>query len=142
LPPRVAFFSHQRRTLLLLVYVFSFRHHSHSLSLRRRPILFRQHSLSLFRRSLAQSVCSDVPASLSHSLPLAARALMIALNFSPQKASAIAGQPAACVTTKGARADVDCAVLHAVAAAASPPPILLLLLGRARLVESSHQGGN
>jgi hypothetical protein len=78
-------------------------------------------------------VCSDVPAGLSRSLPLALHALRIALNFSPQKVVAAAGQPAACATAKGARADVYRAVLHAVAAAATPPPILLL--GRACLVE-------
>jgi hypothetical protein len=139
LPPRVAFFSHQRRTLLLLVYVFSFWHHS--LSLRRRPLLFRQqHSLYLLRRSLGRSVFSDVPAGLSRSLPPAARALRIALTFSPQKVGAAVGRPAACMTMKGARANVDRAVLRSFAAAATPPPILLL--GQARLVESPHQGGN
>jgi hypothetical protein len=133
------FFAHQRRTLLLFVYVFSFLHHS--LSLRRRPLLFQQqHSLSLLRRSLARYVCSDVPAGLSRSLPPASRALRIALNFSPQKAGAAAGQPAACVMAKGARADVDRAVLHAVAKAATPPPILLL--GLARLIESPSQSEN
>jgi hypothetical protein len=80
-------------------------------------------SLSLLRRSLAQSVFSDVPADLSHSPLRAARALKIAHNSSPQKAGAAAGQPAVCVTAKGARADVDRAVLRAVAAAAMPPPI-------------------
>jgi hypothetical protein len=35
-------------------------------------------------------VCLDVPASLSHSPLPAARALRIALNFSPQKAGAVA----------------------------------------------------
>jgi hypothetical protein len=85
------FFSHRRCTLLLLVYVFSFRHHS--LSLRRRPLLSqKQHSLSLFRRSLARSVFSDVPAGLSRSPPLAIRALRITLNFSSQKAGAAAGE--------------------------------------------------
>jgi hypothetical protein len=44
------------------------------------------------------------------------------------------------MTAKGAKADIDRAVLRAVAAAATPPPILLL--GRARLIESSRQGGN
>jgi hypothetical protein len=50
-------------------------------------------ALSLLRRSLTRSVCSDVPAGLSHSPLLAPRALRIALNFSPQKASAAAGRP-------------------------------------------------
>jgi hypothetical protein len=137
--PGSPFFSHWRCTLLLLVYVFSFRHHS--LSLHKRPLLFRQeHSLSLLRRSLARSVCSDVPASLSYSPSPAARALRIALNFFPQKASDVAGRPAACAPAKGARADVDRSVLRAVATATPPPPILLL--GRARLVESPRQGGN
>jgi hypothetical protein len=80
-------------------------------------------TLSLLRRSLARSVCLDVPASLSRSPPPAARALRIALNFSPQKAGAAAGRPAACATAKGARADVDRAVLRAVTAAATLPPI-------------------
>jgi hypothetical protein len=114
-----------------------------ALSLRRRPLLFRQQhslSLSLLRRSLARSVCSNVPTGLSRSLLLAARALRIALNFSPQKAGAAASWLAACVTAKGARADVDRAILRAVATAATPPPILLL--GRARLVESPQQGEN
>jgi hypothetical protein len=51
-------------------------------------------SLSLLKRSLARSVCSDVPAGLSRSPPPAARALRIALNFSPQKADDVAGRPA------------------------------------------------
>jgi hypothetical protein len=94
-------------------------------------------ALSLLRRSLTRSVCSDVPAGLSRSPPPVARALRIALNFFAQKASAAAGRPTACAMEKGARADVDCAVLRAVAAAATLPSILLL--GRARLVESPHQ---
>jgi hypothetical protein len=117
-------FSHIGDACCYLICVFSFSHHS--LSLRRRPLLFRQQhslSLSLLRRSLARSVCSDVPASLSRSPPPAARALRIALNFSPQKAGAAAGWLAACATTKGARAEVDRAVLRTVGAAATPPPI-------------------
>jgi hypothetical protein len=104
------------------------------------PIPTTTLALSLLRRSLARYVCSDVPAGLSRSLPPASRALRIALNFSPQKAGAAAGQPAACVMAKGARADFDRAVLHAVAKAATPPPILLL--GLARLIESPSQGEN
>jgi hypothetical protein len=46
------------------------------------------HSLSLLRRSLAGSVCSDVPTGLSRSPPPGARA-------------------EDCATAKGARADVD-----------------------------------
>jgi hypothetical protein len=52
-------------------------------------------SLSLFRRSLARSVCSNVPAGLSRSPPPAARALRTAINFSPQKAGVAAERPAA-----------------------------------------------
>jgi hypothetical protein len=52
--------------------------------------------------------------------------MRIALNFSPQKAGAAVGQPAECAKTKGARADIDRAVLRTVAVAAVPPPILLL----------------
>jgi hypothetical protein len=85
-------FSHIGDAHCFLVYVFSFQHHS--LSLRRRPLLFRQqHSLSLLRRSLARSVCSDVPADLSRSPPQAARAMRITLNFSPQKAGTAVGRP-------------------------------------------------
>jgi hypothetical protein len=84
-------------------------------------------------------MCSDVPAGLSRSLPPAARALRIALNFSPQEAGAAAGQLAACVMAEGARVDVDRAVLRAVTADATPPPILLR---RTRLVESARQGEN
>jgi hypothetical protein len=53
-------------------------------------------TLSLLRRSLARSVWLDVPAGLSCLPPPAARALRITLNFSPQKAGAAAGRPAAC----------------------------------------------
>jgi hypothetical protein len=52
-------------------------------------------SLSLIRRSLARSVCSDLPVGLSCSPPLAVRALGITLNFSPQKVDAAAGRPTA-----------------------------------------------
>jgi hypothetical protein len=58
--------------------------------------------LSLLRRSLARSVCLDVPTGLSRSPPPAERTLRITLNFSPQKASAAAGRPAACTMAKGA----------------------------------------
>jgi hypothetical protein len=59
------------------------------------PILTTTLTLSLLRRSLARSVCSDVPASLSRSPLPATHALRIALNFSPQKAGNAAGRPAA-----------------------------------------------
>jgi hypothetical protein len=119
------FFSHRRRMFLLLDYVFSFRHHS--LSLRRRPLLIQQqHSLSLLKKSLARSVCLDVPAGLSRSPPLAARPLSISFNFSPQKAGAAAGQPRPRARQRKVLADVDHAVLRAVATAVTLPPILLL----------------
>jgi hypothetical protein len=87
------FFTSETHVVISSVSSF-FRHHL--LSLHRRPLLFRQQfSLSIMRRSLAPSVCSDVPAGLSCSSPPAARALRIALNFSPQKAGAAAGRPAA-----------------------------------------------
>jgi hypothetical protein len=91
-------FSLIRDACSYLVCVFTFRHHllSLSLSLCRRPLLFRQqHSLYLLRRSLARSVCSDVPAGLSRSPPPAVHALRIMLNFSPKKAGAAAGRPVA-----------------------------------------------
>jgi hypothetical protein len=137
--PGSPFFSHRRRMLILFVYVFSFQHHS--LSLRRRPLLFRQqHSLSLLRRSLARSVCSDVPAGLSRSPSPAARALRIVLNFSPQKAGAAAGRPAAFAMAKGAsrhRLRRPPCCRRGRDAASDPPPH-----GRVRLVESHRQGGN
>jgi hypothetical protein len=90
LPPRVAFFSHIGYARC---YCSSMPSPSDTTrSILRRSLLFRQqHSLSLLRSSLARSVCSDVPADLSRSPPPAARALRIALNFSPQKAGAAAG---------------------------------------------------
>jgi hypothetical protein len=92
--PGSPFFSHRRRTLLSRLCLLLPT--PLALSLRRRPLLLRQqHSLSLLRMSLARSMCSDVPAGLSRSPPLAVRALRIALNFSPQKAGAAAGRPAA-----------------------------------------------
>jgi hypothetical protein len=137
LPPKVAFFLTSETHVVIARLCLSFRHHS--LSFRRRSLPFRQkHSLSLLRRSHARSVCSDVPAGLSRSPPPIARALRIALNFSPKKAGAVAGRPAACLMANRL-ADVDRAVLRAVATAATP---LILLLGRARLVESPCQGGN
>jgi hypothetical protein len=59
------------------------------------PVMTTTIVLSLLRRPVARSVCSDVPAGLSRSPPPAARALRITLNFSPQKAAAAAGRPAA-----------------------------------------------
>jgi hypothetical protein len=99
--PRSPFFSHRRHTLLLLISVFSFQHHW--LSLCRRPLPFWQkHLLCLLRRSLTRSLCSYVPACLYRTAPLAAHALRIALNFSPQKAGTATARPAACAMVKGA----------------------------------------
>jgi hypothetical protein len=79
--PRSPFFSHRRRALLLLISVFSFRHHS--LALLRRSLPFRQqHSLSLLKRLLARYLCSEVPAGLLCSPPPGARTLRIALSLS------------------------------------------------------------
>jgi hypothetical protein len=137
--PGSPFFSYRRCTLLLFVYVFSFWHHS--LSLCRRSLLFRQqYSLSLLKRSLAQSVCSDVPAGLSRSPLPAARALRITLNFSPQKAGAAASQPTMCAAVKGAsrrRPHRPSRCHRGRDAASDPPPH-----GRTSLVESHRQGGN
>jgi hypothetical protein len=100
---------------------------------------------SLSPQKVTRSIC--VLRCPRRPVPFAAassRALRNALNFSPRKAGAVAGWLAVCMMAKGARADVDrailCAVLCAVAKAATPPPILLL--GRARLVESPRQGEN
>jgi hypothetical protein len=104
------------------------------------PVPTTTPALSLLRRSLARSVCSDVPAGLSRSPPPAVHALRIELNFSPQKASGAAGRPAVCATVKGAserrpRRPLRCR--RGRDAASDPPP-----RGRARLVESQCQGGN
>jgi hypothetical protein len=104
LPPRVAFFLTSEthvviaRLCLLLPTPLALSPQKATLV----PTTTLALSLSLLRRSLALSVCSDVFAGLSRSPPLAARALRIALNFSPQKAGATAGRPAACATAKGA----------------------------------------
>jgi hypothetical protein len=87
------------------------------------PVLTTTLALSLLRRSLARSVCSDVPAALSRSPRPTTHALRIALNFSPQKDGAAAGRPAACATAKGAKANVDRAILRSIAVATTPPPI-------------------
>jgi hypothetical protein len=139
LPPRVAFFSHIGYARC---YCSSMPSPSDTTrSILRRSLLFRQqHSLSLLRSSLARSVCSDVPISLSCSPPPAAHTLRIALNFSPQKVDTAAGRSAVCATAKGDRAYVNRAVRRAVAAAATPSPILIL--SHAHLVECPHQGGN
>jgi hypothetical protein len=122
--PGSPLFSHQRHMLLLLVCVFSFRHHS--LSLRRRPHLFRQqHSLFILKRSLARSVYADVPVVLSLSPPLAACALRITLNFSPQKAGVAARRLATCATVKGANRRRPCCppcCRRGQDAASDPPP--------------------
>jgi hypothetical protein len=95
-------------------------------------------SLSLFRRSLARSMCSDFPAGLSRLTSPASRALRIVLNFSPQKAGAAAGRLTACVMAKGASRRRSRRPPHCRRgrnAVSDPPP-------RAPLVESPHQGGN
>jgi hypothetical protein len=120
--PGSPFFSHRRRMLLSHLCLLLLTPLALSPQ-KATPVPTTTLTLSLLRRSLARSVCSDVPASLSRSPPPAARALRIALNFSPQKAGAAAGWLAACATTKGARAEVDRAVLRTVGAAATPPPI-------------------
>jgi hypothetical protein len=97
-------------------------------------------SLSLLRRSLALSLCSNIPAGLSRSPPPAARALRIALNFSPQKAGTAAGWLDACATAKGAsgrRLRRPPCCRRGRDAASDPPP-----RGRARLTESHRQCGN
>jgi hypothetical protein len=96
--PGSPFFSHRRRMLLSHLCLIlstplalSPKKLGHSCSDNNTRSL----SFSLLRRSLARSVCSDVPVGMSCSPPPAARALRIALNFSPQKVGAAAGRPAA-----------------------------------------------
>jgi hypothetical protein len=97
-------------------------------------------TLSLLRMSLARSVCSDVPTGLSRSMPPAARALRITLNFFPWKVSTAVGRPATCATAKGAseyRPRHPQRYRRDRGAAFDPPPH-----DRARLVESPRQSGN
>jgi hypothetical protein len=85
--PGSPFFSHRRRMLLSRLCLIL----PTPLALspqKATPVPTTTLALSLLRRSLALSVCSDVPVGLSRSPPPAARALRIALNFSPQKAGA------------------------------------------------------
>jgi hypothetical protein len=127
------FFSHRRRMLLSRLCLLL----PTPLALspqKATPVPTTTLTLSLSSEGHSLDLCAQM------SLPPAVCALMIALNFSPQKVGAAAGRPAACATAKGARANVDGTVLRAITAAATPPPILLL--GCARLVESPHQGEN
>jgi hypothetical protein len=97
-------------------------------SLLRKPLMFRQHSLSLLRRSLALSLSLEVPTGLPCLPPPAARALSSESRRCSRSASRVHDAPLRLST-----------VLRDVTAAATPPPILLL--GRAHL-ESPRQGGN
>jgi hypothetical protein len=91
--PGSPFFSHRRRMLLSRLCLIL----STPLALspqKATPVPTTTLALYLLRRSLTRSVCSNVPAGLSRSLPPAAHALRIALNFYPQKVDAAAGRPA------------------------------------------------
>jgi hypothetical protein len=142
LPPRVAFFlTLEMHVVIACLCLLLLTPLALSLSAEGHSCLDKNTlSLSLLRRSLAWSVCSGVPTGQSRSPPPAAHTLRIALIFSPRKASAAAGRPTSCATVKGFRADIDRAVLRAVATATMPPPILLL--SRALLVESPRRGEN
>jgi hypothetical protein len=131
------FFSHQRRTLLLLVDVF-FSDTTCSLSVEGHSCS-DNNTRSLLIRSLAQSVRSDVPTDMSRSLPLVVHSLRIVLNFSPQKAGTAAGRSAACSTTKGAirRLPRRPPCCRRSRDAASDPPSH----GRASLLESPRKDG-
>jgi hypothetical protein len=140
LPPRVAFFSHIGDAHC---YYSSMSSPSYTTPLSPQkaiPVPTTELALSLLRRSLARSVCSDVHVGLPRSLPPAARAPRIALNFSPHKSGVAARRPAACATEKWAsrrrpRCPPRCC--RGRDATSDPPP-----RGRARLVESPRQGGN
>jgi hypothetical protein len=82
--PGSSFFSHRRRMLLSRLCLILPTPLALSMQ-KATPIPTTTLALSLFllRRSLARSVCSDVPAGLSRSPSPAVRTLRIALNFSP-----------------------------------------------------------
>jgi hypothetical protein len=141
LPPRVPFFSHQRRALLLHVSIFSFWHHSLSLSLSLQkvtPVLTT--TLALSPQKVTCSLSSEVPASLPCSPPPATRTLMIMLSLLRKSALHQAGRPHArrwkgkqTSTVASSRADASVSpslglgvILRAVTArgrdAASDPP--------------------
>jgi hypothetical protein len=144
--PGSPFFSHPRRTLLFLVSVFSFGHHSFSPQ-KATPVPTTTLALSpqMATRSISLLRC---PRWLVLFATASCARSEDTLNFFPQKVGAAAGRPVACATVKGAsghqpwhhpKQTPPCslplglgAVLRAVAAAATPPPILLL--GRTRLV--------
>jgi hypothetical protein len=88
--PGLPLFLHQRcmllsRLCLLLLTPLAFSPQKAT------PVPTTTLALSLLRRSLARSMCSDVPAGLSRLPPPAACGLRNTLNFSPQKAGAAAG---------------------------------------------------
>jgi hypothetical protein len=127
--PRLPFFSHQRRMLLSRLCLLLLTPLALSLQ-KATPVPIT--TLALSPQKVTHLIyvlrCPRQP------IPFAANssARSVTLTFAPQKASVVAGRPAACATTKGARGDVDHAILHAVAATVTRP--LILLLGRARLV--------
>jgi hypothetical protein len=92
--PESPFFSHRRHMLLSDLCLILLTPLALSPQ-KATPVPTTTPALSLLRRSLARSVCSNVPASLSRSSLPAARALRITLNFSPQKAGVLqqAGRP-------------------------------------------------
>jgi hypothetical protein len=125
LPPRVTFFLISETHVVIVRYVFSFWHHS--LSLRRRPLLFRQqHSLSLSSEGHSFDLCAQMspPTCPIHRRHLRAlwgsRLISLLKKLTLQQA----GRPRS--WRRKRPVDVDCAVLRVVAAAATPPPILLL----------------
>jgi hypothetical protein len=88
------FFSHQRCTLLSRLCLLLLTPLALYLQ-KATPVPTTTLALSPQKRSLARSVCSDVPAGLSRSPPPAVHALRITLNFSPPKAGAAACRSAA-----------------------------------------------
>jgi hypothetical protein len=81
--PWSPFFSHRRRTLLLCVSLLLLT----PLAISAQNVTTApttKLALSLVQRSLARSLSSKVPASLTHSPPLAARALRIVLSLSSE----------------------------------------------------------
>jgi hypothetical protein len=129
--PGSPFFSHRRRMLLSLLCLLL----PTPLALspqKATPVPTTTLALSLSPQKVTRLIC--VLRCPRRPVPFATACLYSESRHCSRPAERV------CVTAKGARADVDRAILCTVAAAVTPPPNLLL--GCTRLIESSRQGGN